>query len=186
MRSLSVALLIVSALVAVLWLPAVADDPAPTTQPAVEETAPAETTPAEEPMTPAKEQDIRKLLDVTGAGRMGEMMMDQVMQQIVSSNPDMADFVQELRSEMDIDELIESIIPIYAKYFTHEDIKGLVKFWQSPLGQRFIEAQPQVMMDSMQVGQQWGMKLGQKVMRRIQERRGAATPMPVEVEPADE
>ncbi len=49
-------------------------------------------------------------------------------------------------------------IPVYARYFSMEDIQGLVKFYESPLGQRVVKNLP----DVVQRTQQAGVQLDQK------------------------
>ena len=45
---------------------------------------------------------------------------------------------------------MKEIIPIYAKYFSEDDILQLIAFYETPLGQKMIEVMPQLTMDSMQ------------------------------------
>jgi uncharacterized protein len=35
--------------------------------------------------------------------------------------------------------LFDEYIPLYNKYFTHDDIKQLIKFYESPIGKRSVE-----------------------------------------------
>ena len=50
---------------------------------------------------------------------------------------------------------MKEIIPIYAKYFSEDDILQLIAFYETPLGQKMIEVMPQLTMDSMQVSMRW-------------------------------
>ncbi len=69
--------------------------------------------------------------------------------------------------EVDASTLIELVIPIYDKYYTHEDIKGLLEFYTTPLGQKLIKVQPALTADSMAVGRQWGRMMGEKIGQRL-------------------
>jgi len=155
--------------------------------PAQTATAPAAETPAptaEEPLTPEKEQDIRKLMDITGASRMGNIIVEQMLTQFRSAYPAMAgEFFDELRKEFSVDDLIDVIVPIYAKHLTHEDIKGLIAFYESPLGQRFTAAQPALVRDSMEAGQGWGQQMAMTIFQRMEQRRQSET-QPAEEEGA--
>ncbi|MDT8386626.1 MAG: DUF2059 domain-containing protein [Thiogranum sp.] len=62
------------------------------------------------------------------------------------------------------------MIPLYDKHYTHEDIKGLVQFYKTELGQKTIKLMPVLMQESMAVGQQWGRALGPEIQRRIIQR----------------
>ena len=59
------------------------------------------------------------------------------------------------------------IVPVYERHFTRKDIQGLIAFYQSPVGRKFVSVQPKLVAESMQIGQRWGQKVAQKVMREI-------------------
>ena len=48
-------------------------------------------------------------------------------------------------------------------HFTRPELEQLVAFYHSPLGQRLAEVMPEVTMESMRAGQQWGARLGTEV-----------------------
>ena len=88
-----------------------------------------------DPKQLAKEADIRKLLVVTGAGKMGVQVMQQMLNSIKIQNPNIpSDYFDKLMQEADANELIEISIPSYDKHMTHDDIKELLKFYKSPIG----------------------------------------------------
>jgi hypothetical protein len=60
-------------------------------------------------------------------------------------------------------------VPSYEKYFTHADIKELIRFYESPIGKKLISVQPKIMQECMVAGQEWGRKLGEKVAKKLQE-----------------
>ena len=49
------------------------------------------------------------------------------------------------------DELVERFIPVYAKYFTEEELKALIRFYGSPAGIRNLEVSPKIMEESLKV-----------------------------------
>jgi hypothetical protein len=117
----------------------------------------------------AKEKDIRKLLEITGSAKMGKQMMDQMIKQMKVLQPAIpAKFWEEFKKEVKPSELVDMIVPIYAKHLTHDDIKGLIKFYESPVGRKFISVQPAIMRESMAAGQAWGRKLGMKIAKKLQ------------------
>ena len=122
-----------------------------------------------DPKQLAKEEDIRKLLVVTGAGKMGVQMMEQMFASIKVQNPAIpATFFDEFMKEVDPNELIEISIPSYDNHLTHDEIKQLLKFYESPIGKKLIEKQPLIMRDAMGAGQAWGMELNRRLQKRIQ------------------
>jgi hypothetical protein len=66
--------------------------------------------------------------------------------------------------------LIDQIVPLYAKYFSHKEIKKLRKFYASDLGQKTISVMPALMQESLSLGQEWGAGLAPDIMERVQKR----------------
>lgn len=64
-------------------------------------------------------------------------------------------------------ELYASLSKIYMDEYTHNEIKQLLKFYQSPLGQKVAKSSGKLAQKGMQAGQAWGMKV-QGVMAKYQ------------------
>ena len=99
------------------------------------------------------------------------------MMDMMAKNMNITDneLIKELKDEMSTDENIAEILNemriIYKKHFSQADIKALIKFYESPIGKKLVKEQPNVMTESMEVGQNWGRSLGEKVYKRIQEKK---------------
>jgi TonB family protein len=64
---------------------------------------------------------------------------------------------------------LDRIVPVYQKHSTEEDVKQWISFYQSPLGRKIIQTQPELLRDSQAVGKQWAAELvGQAVTRLIE------------------
>lgn len=59
------------------------------------------------------------------------------------------------------------VIPAYDKHMTHEDIKALLTFYQSPAGRRYVQAMPDIQRDSRVAGQRWGLQIAQAIEARL-------------------
>ena len=135
-------------------------------QNATQETTVAEST---KKVDEAKRADIVKMMKLTGADKMAMQMINQMIGMQRQSNPNIpAGFWDEFQKEIKPEELLELSVPAWAKHFTHDDIKELIKFYESPIGKKMIEVQPKVMQESMVAGQKWGMAIGRKIAERIQ------------------
>jgi hypothetical protein len=55
--------------------------------------------------------------------------------------------------------VIDLIVPVYAKHFTHAEIKQLMAFYRTDLGKKVIHKLPVVMAEARDVGQKWGSNL---------------------------
>ncbi|MNL81411.1 hypothetical protein D3C87_2085160 [compost metagenome] len=53
---------------------------------------------------------------------------------------------------------------------SEQDLKELIAFYQSPIGKKLAEKTPFIVADSMQAGQVWGKKLGEDIIKKIQEK----------------
>ncbi|MEP1446662.1 MAG: DUF2059 domain-containing protein [Paraglaciecola sp.] len=116
---------------------------------------------------PAKPESVQKLMDISGAGALGEMMMSQMMPALKQSIPDATEeFWQDVAAEMNFDQLITSIIPVYQQHLSEEDIQAILAFYNTPSGKKLISSQPLIMQQSMQIGQQWGQSVFMKVMEK--------------------
>jgi hypothetical protein len=127
---------------------------------------------------PPKEADIRRLLELTGVKGLGTQMMNEMMETI---KPVLANslppgdyreklidlFVEKFRTKVDAQQLVELAIPIYDKHFSDDEIKGLIQFYQTPLGQKTIHELPAVLTEMQLEGKQWGEVLGRDSMREV-------------------
>lgn len=52
-----------------------------------------------------------------------------------------------------VDDIIEEIIPLYARHFTADELHQLAAFYASPLGAKMLASMPQILSESMQIGQ---------------------------------
>lgn len=73
-------------------------------------------------------------------------------------------------SKTSINDLVDMLAPVYIKYLTLEDLKEIIRFYQTPVGQKFAKSTPLIMQESMQIGQQWGMKLGLEITKKLEEK----------------
>jgi len=54
---------------------------------------------------------------------------------------------------MSWDNMKDEYTAIYTDVFTEEELTGLVSFYKSPIGQKFVAKQPELMQRSMQISQ---------------------------------
>ena len=130
------------------------------------------TTPA---VDPAKEAEIRKLLELTGTVKMVNQMLDQMITNFKMHNSNVPpEFWDRFRQEIDINGLVDKIIPVYDKYYTMDDLKAVNAFYETPAGQKVIATNPLVMRESMVIGQNWGREVGFKIQTEMAEEKEKA------------
>jgi uncharacterized protein len=141
-------------------------------------TGPSAAPPQSSKIDPAKEADIRRLLDIAGTGALATQMMDSMTQSIrplmIQALPpgDYRDkligfFFEKFRVKADVQQLIALAVPSYDKYFSHEEIKDLIQFYQTPLGQKALTTLPKLMGELQSQGKAWGEQLGGECMREV-------------------
>jgi hypothetical protein len=124
-----------------------------------------------------KIEDIRHLMKVTGMERLQQSMTDQMMGALRQSLPSMPD--EDERFDKMRDRLTEILgdelrklnyatvmIEIYDKYFTAAEIKELIHFYNSPIGQKAIQILPALTQESIAKGVELGKTAGKKAMER--------------------
>ena len=117
----------------------------------------------------AQRIEIEKLLKLTGMEKLVDQMMVQMMTNIKGVIPKAPPaFWEKFTSKFKARELLDLMIPIYAKHYSLEDLKGINAFYNTPTGQKVIATMPLIMQDSMAVGQQWGQALGKKAIEEFE------------------
>ena len=127
-----------------------------------------------------KDADILKLIEASGGMASGEQMAqiftDQMTQVLRASGTEIPPEVLNVMPEVvmsivsdHLPELIKLVVPVYGKHFTHDEIREMLAFYESDVGKKLAQKQPQIMAESSQMGQQWGMSVGQEIQRRIVE-----------------
>nr|WP_315164192.1 DUF2059 domain-containing protein [uncultured Flavobacterium sp.] len=119
----------------------------------------------------SKTNDIKRLLEITGSGKLGVQVGQTMISSFKQSYPNVPEeFWNNFLKELNSDVLINMIIPIYDKYYSESEIRELTEFYQSALGKKVIATMPQIMQESMQAGQSWGRAIGEKVYTNLKEK----------------
>jgi hypothetical protein len=117
----------------------------------------------------AKIADIRKLMEITGSGNIGMQVLNSMIDSYRKMLPQVPQsFWDEFLKDVNPQSLVELIIPIYDKYLTHDEIKDIIKFYESPSGRKLIQVLPQITNESMEAGRIWGKEMGERIIERLQ------------------
>lgn len=104
---------------------------------------------------PQKEADIRALLELVGARDMiqdaAANSTEQYRQKLISLTPNddkaqeaINSYLAVFQKKFDVDALTEQLVVIYDKHYTEDEIKGLLQFYGSPLGQKSAAEMPKI------------------------------------------
>jgi hypothetical protein len=114
-----------------------------------------------------KNDDIVRLLRISGSDKMSEQVFDAMILQFNTLPGVPNEFWVRFRQRINFDDLLYQMIPIYDRYYTHDEIKQLIAFYGSPLGRKMVEVAPSIMQESMAIGQSWGERLGQNIVNEL-------------------
>jgi len=119
----------------------------------------------------------RELLAVKGGTALFEPVIPGVVEttknNLLPTNPglskDLNEVSAQLRKEFDSKkaELDYEVAIIYAKHFTEQELKELVAFYKSPLGQKMLKEEPLAVDQSMKRAQDWSSDFADVVMSRF-------------------
>lgn len=102
-----------------------------------------------------KEADIRSLMELVGARDMVQDGADNAIQQsrekLLATVPNnqkgqafVNAFATSYEKKFDTDQVAEQLVGIYDKHFTDDEIRGLLQFYGSPLGQKLAAEMPRI------------------------------------------
>ena len=112
--------------------------------------------------------DILRMLRVSGTDKLADQVMDAMIlqfQQLGLGIPNT--FWAKFREKVNMDDLLFACVPVYAKYYTRDEIRQLITFYESPLGKRLVEVTPKLTQETMAIGQRWGEQLGQDIVNEL-------------------
>jgi hypothetical protein len=119
----------------------------------------------------------REVIVAKGANGMTEPLVRGVIETVknsfVPTNPNLTrelnDVATALHKELDgkSSEVLEQMARAYATRFTEQELKDLLVFYKTPLGQKFIKEEPNAIEDGLNRARQWAEAFGDTVMARM-------------------
>ena len=116
----------------------------------------------------AKSNSIKQLMEKTGAKNLGSQMIKQMLPTLKKLAPNAPKiFWKKTILKMDMNKMIELIIPVYQKHLTEKDIQTIIKFYDTPVGKKFIKVTPAITQETMIIGQQWGQSIAMEIIQEL-------------------
>jgi hypothetical protein len=114
-------------------------------------------------------KNIQKLLEITGSKNLFQQVTSQMVNNIKPNFPQVPQKLWDsFQQELNYDEVVAEMIPIYQKYFTNKEITEMIAFYETPLGKKTISVMPKLMQDSVQIGQTYGQKVAERVLKKLE------------------
>jgi hypothetical protein len=133
---------------------------------------------ASQKVDPATEADIRQLMDLLGmkatVARTMKNTADGMRPLLLRAFPAgpyrerlVQLFFEKFRTNMDPDYILNLTIPAYAQYLSDDEVKQLIQFYKTPLGQKWVSVQPKVAAGLAPTARSWGSKIARQSMTEV-------------------
>ena len=123
---------------------------------------------AAQPVPPEKRAEILKLMKLTNGVRLANEMKARIIGALKEAFPDApASYWKKLDKRIDVRELLDSFVSIYAENLSLDDLKHLVAFYKTPAGQHYLAAKERMVAASAKKGKQWAMGWILQVFREL-------------------
>jgi len=127
---------------------------------------------------PTKEADIRSLMELVGARdslqELAARGAEQFRENLTASVSDndrgqkfVNAFVESYKAKFDADAATGQLEAIYDKHFTDDEIKGLLQFYGSPLGQKFAAEMPKINIETQAASRAFSTRIAKEVLQDL-------------------
>jgi len=127
---------------------------------------------------PAKEADIRSLMELVGARDALQDFAahgaDQMRENLLTSVPAsdrgqqfVNAFIAGYKVKFNPDDATAQLVTIYDQHFTQDEIKGLLQFYGSPLGQKFAAEMPKINVEMQAANRAFSMRIAKDVLQDL-------------------
>ena len=122
--------------------------------------------------------DIERLMELMGAydndviEQMGSVMAEQAARMIGAEDPEAIERCTEIALQA-VGEMLsdgdfrEEMNAIYAKHLSHEDIRQMIAFYETPAGRKSIEVTPELAESMLQATMRWIAKVNPVIQERV-------------------
>jgi hypothetical protein len=127
---------------------------------------------------PAKEADIRSLMELLGVRdalqESATKSTEQYRAALLASVPDndrgqafVSTFMAAYQKKFNPDDVTDELVAVYDKHFTEDEIKGLLQFYGSPLGQKYAEEMPKISTEANAAGRAVSLRTARDVIQDL-------------------
>jgi len=112
---------------------------------------------------------IKKMYEVMGTDSVFKKIINQSISVYKAKYPKEKSWndVETELNNTSLDEMIIMLSPVYKKYLTLSDIEEITRFYQTPVGKKYINSIPAITQESVKIGQQLGVEIERKINKKI-------------------
>ncbi len=131
--------------------------------------------PAKAATDPQKEASIRELIRISDTEKLYQQSIRQMLSMYREQMPTVpTEMWKKMETKFsNVSEVLDALVVIYDKYYTQEDVDGLLAFYRSPIGKKYLQTLPAVQAEASAFGKEWGTRKGAEVdaeMRATQQK----------------
>jgi hypothetical protein len=130
------------------------------------------------PIDPVKDADLRSLMELIGArdqvqdavNNSSEQYREKLLATVPNNDKGQAfvtSFIESYQKKFDVDQLTEQLITIYDKHYTDDEIKTLLQFYGSPIGQKFAAETPKILREIQVASRTTGAKAAKEALQAL-------------------
>ncbi|WP_347068022.1 DUF2059 domain-containing protein [Flavobacterium sp. WV_118_3] len=112
----------------------------------------------------AFKKDVLKVIEVTGSASQMKLAKDQILKMIPKEKQ--AAFLIEF--DASLPSLYDKIAKVYMEEYSHDDIKQILKFYETPVGKKMTDKAGVIAEKNMAASQEWGSSLQGMMMKYMQ------------------
>ncbi|THF49086.1 DUF2059 domain-containing protein [Flavobacterium supellecticarium] len=112
----------------------------------------------------AFKKDVLKVIEVTGSASQMKLAKDQILKMIPKEKQ--AAFLVEF--DASLPSLYDKIAKVYMEEYSHDDIKQILKFYETPVGKKMTDKAGVIAEKNMAASQEWGSSLQGMMMKYMQ------------------
>jgi hypothetical protein len=130
------------------------------------------------PIDQVKDSDLRSLMELIGmkdqvqdsAANSAEQNREKLLATVPNDEKSLAfvnAFSAGYEKKFDVNQMAEQIVNVYDRHFTEDEIKGLLQFYGSPLGQKFAAEMPKISHEIQAASREAGARAAREALQEI-------------------
>lgn len=134
--------------------------------------------PQAKPIDPVKDADIRSLMELIGArdqvqdavNNSSEQYREKLLATVPNNDKGQAfvtSFVESYQKKFDVDQMTEQIVALYDKHYTDDEIKTMLQFYGSPVGQKVAAETPKILREIQTASRTTGAKAAKEALEAL-------------------
>ena len=130
------------------------------------------------PIDPVKDADIRSLMELIGArdqiqdavNNSSEQYREKLLATVPNNDKGQAfvtSFIESYQKKFDVGQMTEQLVTIYDKHYTDDEIKTLLQFYGSPVGQKVAAEMPKIAHEIQAASRATGAKAAKEALQAL-------------------